>query len=104
MSSDAANTYRVEKKEGKGCKGVEMWEVVRLGYFGMGGDVVNGEREDQGPLYVYSVYRERGMVRTRWCGVMCVCGVCGLGGKQTTHRMSWLWIKAVYIFNNGCLV
>jgi hypothetical protein len=34
MSSDAANTYRVEKKEGKGCKGVEMWEVVRLGYLG----------------------------------------------------------------------
>lgn len=70
----------------------------------MGGDAANGEREDQGPLYVYSVYRERGMVRTRWCGVMCVCGVRVKGSEQTTHRMSWLWIKAVYIFNIGCLV
>ena len=51
----------------------------------MGGDAANGEREDQGPLYVYSVYRERGMVRTRWCGVMCVCGVCGLREANKQH-------------------
>ena len=78
MSSNATNTYRVEKKEGKGCEGVEMWGSLDS-RFGIGGNVADCEREDQTPLYVYSVYRERGMVRTRWCGEMCGCVVCGLG-------------------------